>query len=139
MIRKRHLYISLVWLCVKHFLWFWNLILLALFFRYQDRTKFLKIPIMLRHWNVSRHMPSHTLSSSILSSWHIIHDKLRWTRNQVHFSSTTVRFTETSSMVVHTVKYHNALAGAVVSLMLAIILLGHTVGKCTKITNLLVR
>lgn len=137
-IRERHLYISLVWLCVKHFLWLWNLILFALFFRYQDRTKFLKNSTMHRDWKMSRHVPSHMLSSSILSSWHMIHDKLRWTRHQVHFSSTTAKFTKTCSMVVHVVEDHNALTGAVVCLILASIPLGHTVGKSTKITNLLV-
>lgn len=44
----------------------------------------------------------------------MIHDKLRWTRHQVHFSSITAKFTETSSMAVHVVKDHNALARAVV-------------------------
>lgn len=138
MIRKGHLYISLVWLRVKHFLWIWNLILFALFFKYQDRTTFLKIPIMFKHWNMSKHMTSHMLSSSILSSWYTIHDKLRWTRHQMHFSSTTAKFTETSSKVVHVVRDHNVLTRAVVCLMLASIPLGHTVGKSTKITNLLV-
>lgn len=42
-------------------------------------------------------------------------------------------------MVVHIVKDRNALARAVVCLMLTSIPLGHTVGKSTKITNLLVR
>lgn len=137
-IRNRHLYISLVWLCVKHSLQIWNPILFALFFKYQDRTKFLKIPTMLKYWNTSKHMTSHMLSSSILSSWYTIPDKLRWTRHQVHFSATTAKFTETSRMIVHVVKYHNALARTVVCLMLASIPLGHTAGKSTKITNLLV-
>jgi len=55
----------------------------------------------------------------------MIHDKLRWTRHQVHFSSTTAKFTETSNVAVHFLKDHNALAGAVVCSVLAGIPLGH--------------
>lgn len=66
------------------------------------------------------------------------HDKLRWTRHQVHFRSTTAKFTGTSSTVVQIVKDHDAHAGAVACSVLAAIPLGHTVGKSTKITNLLV-
>lgn len=73
-----------------------------------------------------------------LSSWHKNHDKLRWTRHQVHFSSTAAKFTGTSSTLVHVAKDRDGHAWAVVCSVLAALPLGHTVGKSTKITNLLV-